>query len=86
MRLSVSGREDGVRISTLRAVAMAICKSATCEGINCCQWPSNGGRRRDPRGGPAPCNVANGAYDDAAKNAIAALQDMSYLPTPFDGE
>lgn len=26
-------------------VAKAICKSRTCEGIYCCQWPAQGGRQ-----------------------------------------
>ena len=50
---------------TIRAVAIAICKSATCEGANCCQWPANTGR--------TGCNAKAGAYDDAAKAAMRAL-------------
>ncbi len=46
-------------------VAVAICKSKTCEGYACCQWPANGGRIK--------CPVAGGGYDDAARAAIAAL-------------
>lgn len=46
-------------------VAIAICKSRTCEGIDCCQWPANGGRLL--------CPVKAGGYEDAAREAIAAL-------------
>jgi hypothetical protein len=46
------------------AVARAICKSKTCEGINCCQWPAQGGR--------TSCPVKVGGYDYAASAAIAA--------------
>lgn len=47
-------------------VARAICKSRTCEGASCCQWPANRGRTN--------CPVAKGGYDDAARDAIAAMQ------------
>lgn len=47
-------------------VAHAICKSRTCEGISCCQWPANGGR--------TDCPVKNGGYDDAARDALAAAR------------
>jgi hypothetical protein len=46
-------------------VARAICKSRTCEGISCCQWPANGGRQN--------CPVQMGGYDDAAREAILAV-------------
>lgn len=49
----------------VRIVAASICKSRTCEGINCCQWPANGGRHK--------CPVEAGGYDDAAKEAIAII-------------
>lgn len=50
-------------------VAKAICKSLTCEGVSCCQWPSNGGRHH--------CPVQHGNYDDAATAAILAVcEDM----------
>jgi len=48
-------------------VAKAICKSNTCEGIHCCQWPAQGGRLK--------CPVQMGAYDDAARAAILAVCD-----------
>lgn len=47
-------------------IAIAICKSRTCEGINCCQWPSNRGRR--------DCPVRAGGYDDAAQAVIAIVK------------
>lgn len=53
----------------IRRVALAICKSRTCEGVSCCQWPSNGGRTQ--------CNAKKGYYDEAARDAIAAMQDPS---------
>jgi hypothetical protein len=37
----------------VRRVALAICKSRTCEGASCCQWPANTGRTR--------CNAKQGA-------------------------
>jgi hypothetical protein len=51
-------------MSKEEAVARAICKSKTCEGINCCQWPAQGGR--------TSCPVKAGGYDYAARDAIAA--------------
>lgn len=61
----------------LRKVARAICKSRTCEGINCCQWPCNGGRWHDPRkrSMTTACRVDEGRYDDVAREAIAAMQE-----------
>jgi hypothetical protein len=52
-------------MTEMEVVAIAICKSRTCEGINCCQWPAQGGRTQ--------CPVKAGGYDDAARDAIAAL-------------
>lgn len=46
----------------------AICKSRTCEGINCCQWPANRGR--------IDCPVKRGGYDDAANDALEAMREM----------
>jgi hypothetical protein len=58
----------------LEDVARAICKSRTCEGFLCCQWPAQGGRTK--------CPVKDGAYDDAALAAshalIAALENPSF--------
>jgi hypothetical protein len=51
-------------MSKEEAVAREICRSKTCEGINCCQWPAQGGR--------TSCPVKAGGYDDAARAAIAA--------------
>ena len=50
----------------IERVAIAICKSRTCEGIDCCQWPANRGRIK--------CPVKLGGYNDAAHDAIAALR------------
>ena len=52
-------------MTEIELVAIAICKSRTCEGADCCQWPANGGRIQ--------CPVKNGGYNDAAKEAIQAL-------------
>ncbi len=60
----------------LDKVAKAICKSRSCEGHNCCQWPANTIRRRKWRGGLRHgdrCPVMDGGYDDAAKAAILAV-------------
>ena len=55
----------------LERVATAICKSRTCEGAHCCQWPANGARLSD-------CPVQRGQYDDAAHDAIAAMREPPY--------
>ncbi len=55
-------------MTELELVAIAICRSRTCEGINCCQWPANGGRLL--------CPVKAGGYEDAARDAIAALDNF----------
>jgi hypothetical protein len=56
---------------TREKVAQAICKSRSCEGADCCQWPANGGRlARD-------CPVKRGGYDDAAQAAIDAVKVLS---------
>lgn len=49
----------------IRTVATAICKSRTCEGVSCCQWPAQGGRTQ--------CPVRDGGYDDAARDALIAV-------------
>lgn len=59
----------------LREIAKAICKSRTCEGVNCCQWPAQMGRTK--------CPVKDGGYDDAAR---AALATMSRLRSPRQTE
>ncbi len=46
-------------------VARAICRSSSCEGVRCCQWPAQGGRM--------DCPVRHGGYDDAARAAIAVV-------------
>jgi hypothetical protein len=58
----------------IRLVAVAICKSRTCEGVSCCQWPANMGRLN--------CNAKIGGYDDAARDAIAAWNRRA---VPQDG-
>lgn len=65
----------GSAANMIKTVAQAICKSRTCEGINCCQWPCNGGRWRDQNNQPGACRVEEGRYDDAAREAIGALRE-----------
>lgn len=50
--------------TAVERMARAICKSKTCEGFACCQWPANMGRTN--------CPVKNGGYDDAAIAALSA--------------
>lgn len=52
----------------IRDVARAICMSRTCEGVSCCQWPSQRGR--------TDCPVNRGYYDEAARAAIEAMRDV----------
>jgi hypothetical protein len=54
-------------MTMIERVARAICKSRTCEGVSCCQWPANAGRLE--------CPVTKGGYDDAARAAIAAMRE-----------
>lgn len=58
----------------VRVVARAICKSRSCEGIECCQWPCNGGRHGDWNRLKRECPVDAGGYDHAALEAIVAYQ------------
>lgn len=60
--------------ATIRAVAEAICKSRTCEGVHCCQWPAQGGRTK--------CPVRDGHYDDAALAAILVLHPIATVTGP----
>lgn len=63
-------------------VARAICKSKTCEGAACCQWPGNGGKpRRLPH-----CNAERGAYDDAALAAIEAMREPTVGQEAANGQ
>jgi hypothetical protein len=49
-------------VDLVEKVARAICKSRSCEGFKCCEWPANRGRMT--------CPVELGGYDDAASAAI----------------
>ena len=51
----------------IERVARAICKSRSCHGIQCCEWPANTGLRHK-------CTVVAG-YGDAAGAAIAAMRE-----------
>ncbi len=51
----------------LERVKRAICKSRTCEGVWCCEWPANRSRLK--------CPVRDGGYDDAAHAALEALRE-----------
>lgn len=53
------------REALVEAIKRVICKSRTCEGIHCCQWPAQGGRTQ--------CPVRDGGYDDAAEDVVAFL-------------
>jgi len=55
-------------MTELELVAIAICKSRSCEGIHCCQWPAQTGRLK--------CPVKAGGYNDSARDAIAALDNF----------
>ena len=59
-------------------VKRAICKSRTCEGMMCCEWPANRGR--------LACPVKGGGYDDAARAAIEAMRDVECLPMLVAGK
>ena len=50
-------------------LARAACKSRTCEGMACCEWPANRGRIR--------CPVRDGGYDDAVDAILAELERPS---------
>ena len=54
------------------AIATAICKSKTCEGIQCCQWPANMGR--------TVCPVKLGYYDDAADAVLELIASQRAEP------
>ena len=51
----------------IERVARAICKSRSCHGIQCCEWPANTGLRHK-------CTVVAG-YGDAARAAIEAMRE-----------
>lgn len=63
----------------VRIVAKAICKSKSCEGIDCCQHPGNGGKHGDWNRTRRECPVENGGYDNAALDAILAYQAATRL-------
>ena len=63
-------------MTELELVAIAICKSRTCEGVSCCQWPAQGGRTQ--------CPVKAGAYDDAARAAISAIGTFRAVFAPVE--
>ena len=69
-RLTMTKFEQSIRFAATRQVARAICKSRTCEGFNCCEWPANSGRTR--------CPVEDGGYDDAAEAAIEAVRELDH--------
>lgn len=47
-------------------IARTMCKSKTCEGFACCQWPGSMGRTN--------CPVKNGGYDDAADSILSLIR------------
>jgi hypothetical protein len=76
--VALKGRDNMQTIeqAAIEKVAKAICKSSTCEGINCCQWPCNGGRWHDMNRQPGKCRVEEGRYDDAAQSALEVLREL----------
>lgn len=62
------------RVAKIERVARAICKSRSCEGIWCCQWPANMGRLAKD------CPAKRGGYDDAARAAIDAVDERGSAP------
>lgn len=62
------------RDELIELVARAVCKSRTCEGYACCQWPAQMGR--------ADCPVRDHKYDDAAEAALSALSDAGLVVVP----
>jgi hypothetical protein len=63
----------------VREIAKLICKSRSCEGISCCQWPANMGRLS------GMCPAKRGGYDDAARDILAAIAALPAAPA-VDGE
>lgn len=59
-----------IKDAAIREVAFAICKSRSCEGISCCQWPANLSRLAKD------CPVKRGGYDDAARAAFDRVREM----------
>lgn len=57
--------------AVIEKIARAICQSRSCEGIACCQWPSNFGRSN--------CPVKMGGYDAAAEAALACVRELHDL-------
>jgi hypothetical protein len=62
-----------MRADMIEMVARAICKSRTCEGVWCCEWPGSGGRTQ--------CPVQMGGYNDAAIEAIKAMDAWNRAQT-----
>lgn len=56
-------------------MAKAICKSRSCEGLYCCQWPGNGRKHGEWSRIKRECPVDAGGYDNAALDAIVAEQE-----------
>lgn len=57
-------RPGSITDAQVEAAAKAICKSRSCEGYRCCQWPAQKGRET--------CPVKCGGYDDAARAVLEA--------------
>lgn len=54
--------------TTFRNLARAICKSKTCRGFKCCQWPAQMGERHN-------CPVDKGGCDDAVRAILRELRE-----------
>lgn len=61
----------------IETMARAICKSQTCEGFECCEWPANYGRK-------GKCPVTRGGYDSAARAALSAIEAAGRRVVPVN--
>lgn len=69
---------DPMTSDMIEMVAKAICKSRTCEGVSCCQWPAQGGRTQ--------CPVRDGGYNAAAIDAINAMDAWRFKAAGIGGD
>lgn len=65
-----------IKQAIIQNLATAICKSRSCNGIKCCQWPCNGGQHGDWNRYKTKCPVEQGGYDDAAKAVLEIMHEI----------
>ena len=65
-------RERRAHAPMVDVVARAICKSRTCNGFECCQFPGSMGNKHK-------CPVDRGGFDDAAIDAIEAMTKFARM-------